>query len=112
MWAMNNGNDWLDEELHRAAQDIPDDGFTARVMQALPARRARANLRSWILLASALLALAVGIFGLHTADGIMLAFQAILSFSFTPATISLAAAAVLVLGTLVWGTVALARDEM
>jgi hypothetical protein len=52
--------DWLDRRLHEAAPYIPDDGFTARVLQQLPARRRRAEfLRPLILVTMSALASAI-----------------------------------------------------
>jgi hypothetical protein len=46
-----NQEDWLDRELREAAPYIDDEGFTARVLQQLPApRRAHDLLRAAILL--------------------------------------------------------------
>ena len=56
---MNQANqeDWLDRQLREAAPYIDDEGFTARVLQQLPAlRRSRRSLRSAILLGVTLLA--------------------------------------------------------
>src|SRR5260370_37811769 len=52
--------DKLDRQLREAALYIDDNGFTARVLQQLPApRRTRRSFRSAILLAAALLASAL-----------------------------------------------------
>jgi hypothetical protein len=52
--------DPLDRQLHEAAPYIDDNGFTARVLQQLPAPRgARRSLRGAILLATAVLASAL-----------------------------------------------------
>lgn len=48
--------DWLDAKLREEAPYIDDAGFTASVLQKLPARRATRSLRSTILLAAAVLA--------------------------------------------------------
>jgi hypothetical protein len=56
---MNQANqeDWLDRQLREAAPYIDDEGFTARVLQQLPAlHRSRRSLRSAILLGVTLLA--------------------------------------------------------
>ena len=48
---------WLDRQLREAAPYIDDEGFTARVLQQLPApHRSRRSLRSAILLGVTLLA--------------------------------------------------------
>jgi len=111
MWAMN-GNDWLERKLHQAPAAIPDDGFTERVMGALPGRRPRATLRSWIILAAAVVAFLVGYFFLHVADGVVIALQVFLSEPFSPVSVTALSILAVVLGMVVWGTVALARDEM
>ena len=49
--------DWLDRQLRETAPYIDDEGFTARVLQQLPApRRSRRSLRTAILLGVTLLA--------------------------------------------------------
>ena len=48
--------DWLDRQLREAAPYIDDEGFTARVLQQLPPRRARRSFRGAILLTITLLA--------------------------------------------------------
>lgn len=52
-----NQEDWLDKELREAAPYIDDGGFTARVLQQLPAPRRRHDvLRAAILLGMTFLA--------------------------------------------------------
>ena len=52
--------DQLDRPLREAASDIDDNGFTARVLQQLPApRRTRRSFRGAVLLAAAVLASAL-----------------------------------------------------
>ena len=52
-----NQEDWLDRELREAAPYIDDEGFTARVLQQLPApRRSHDLLRAVILLGMTFLA--------------------------------------------------------
>jgi uncharacterized membrane protein len=51
--------DWLDARLREEAPYIDDAGFTARVLQKLPARQTRRSLREAILLCVTLLASAV-----------------------------------------------------
>jgi len=52
-----NQEDWLDKELREAAPYIDDEGFTARVLQQLPApRRSSDLLRAAILLGMTFLA--------------------------------------------------------
>jgi hypothetical protein len=52
-----NQEDWLDRELREAAPYIDDEGFTARVLQQLPApQRRRELLRAAILLGMTFLA--------------------------------------------------------
>ena len=48
--------DWLDRRLREEATYIDDAGFTANLMQKLPARRAARSVRSTILIATAVLA--------------------------------------------------------
>jgi hypothetical protein len=52
--------DWLDRKLQEVAPYIEDDGFTARVLRALPAPARRGEfLRSFILMAMSALASAL-----------------------------------------------------
>jgi hypothetical protein len=52
-----NQEDWLDRELREAAPYVDDEGFTARVLQQLPApRRGHDLLRAAILLGMTFLA--------------------------------------------------------
>jgi len=48
--------DWLDAKLRDEAPYIDDAGFTARVVQQLPARRQSSSMRAFILLGVTLLA--------------------------------------------------------
>ncbi|HXY61135.1 MAG TPA: hypothetical protein VEH26_05985 [Chthoniobacterales bacterium] len=53
-------DDWLDRKLQEAAPYIEDDGFTARILQQLPAPMRRMEfLRSFILVAMSALASAL-----------------------------------------------------
>ena len=53
-------DDWLDRKLQEAAPYIEDDGFTARILQQLPAPMQRMEfLRSFILVAMSALASAL-----------------------------------------------------
>jgi hypothetical protein len=47
---------WLDSLLSSEREDVPDSGFTNRVLSALPPRRSPKRLRFWILGSSILLA--------------------------------------------------------
>ncbi len=57
-------NDWIEDKLRQDDRYINDDGFTARVVAALPVRRRRAWLRPVIL-------------GSATAAGLALAFAVV-----------------------------------
>ncbi len=48
--------DWLDRKLREEADYIDDAGFTAGVMQKLPARRASRSIRAFILICAAIVA--------------------------------------------------------
>jgi hypothetical protein len=48
--------DWLDARLREEMRYIDDDGFTARVLQKLPAAHPRRSFRGAILLCAAILA--------------------------------------------------------
>ena len=48
--------DWLDTRLREETAYIDDDGFTARVVQKLPARRIRHSLRAAILIGLTIIA--------------------------------------------------------
>lgn len=49
-------DDWLDARLREESPYIDDDGFTARVVQQLPARRQSRSLRTAILLCATVVA--------------------------------------------------------
>ena len=49
-------DDWLDARLREESPYIDDDGFTARVVQQLPARRHSRSLRTAILLCATIVA--------------------------------------------------------
>lgn len=49
-------DDWLDARLREESPYIDDDGFTARVVQRLPARRQSRSLRTAILLCATVVA--------------------------------------------------------
>lgn len=52
-------DDWLDARLRDEAAYIDDAGFTAGILQKLPARRVRHSLRAMILLGVTLVACAI-----------------------------------------------------
>ena len=55
----NLQEDWLDARLREDASYVDDAGFTARVVQKLPAHRVRHSLRAVILLGVTLVASAI-----------------------------------------------------
>jgi hypothetical protein len=55
----NLQEDWLDARLREEAAYVDDAGFTARVVQKLPAHRVRHSLRAVILLGVTLVASAI-----------------------------------------------------
>ena len=55
----NLQEDWIDTRLREEASYIDDAGFTARVVQKLPANRVRHSLRAVILLGVTLVASAI-----------------------------------------------------
>ena len=55
----NLQEDWIDTRLREEASYIDDAGFTARVVQKLPANRVRQSLRGIILLGVTLVASAI-----------------------------------------------------
>ncbi len=115
--------DSLDELLRQPSTYLDDAGFTARVMDALPGRRADGRVRRLFVLGSTLFALALGLFVLPAGraalnaamvivtplrfaprglEAVMLAFGQI-----PPATLVLGFVAMVLL---VWGGAALARE--
>ena len=54
--------DWLDRRLREEMPYIDDAGFTAQVVQKLPAQGSRHSLRAWILISITLLASVVTYF--------------------------------------------------
>jgi anti-sigma factor RsiW len=70
----NLQEDWLDARLREESAYIDDAGFTARVVQKLPAHRVRHSLRAVILLGGTLVASAIAYLlsggGWFIADGV------------------------------------------
>ena len=84
--------DWLDAKLRDEAPYIDDGGFTANVMQKLPARRATRSLRSTILIAAAILASLCAYY--FSAGGRFIYVAIARAELFSPLTILIAALAV------------------
>ena len=71
---------WLESLLHRDAAELPyldDDGFTERLMAAMPPPRKKRN-HEWIICAMALFGMLIGGIGLH---GMEASLQDLLSLS-------------------------------
>ena len=72
--AENLQEDWLDARLREEAAYIDDAGFTARVVQKLPAHRVRYSLRAIILLGLTVVASVIAYFlsdgGSFIAEGV------------------------------------------
>jgi uncharacterized membrane protein YcjF (UPF0283 family) len=101
--------DWLDAKLREEAPYIDDAGFTATVMQKLPARRASRSLRSTILLATAVLA---SLCAYYLSGGGRFIYEAFARAElFSPLTIVIAALAIGVGITLAATYAAVRRSE-
>lgn len=77
----NFQEDWLDTRLRDEAAYVDDGGFTARVVQKLPARPVRHGLRAVILLGVTLVALAIAY---RLSDGGWLIAEEVTRFSHLP----------------------------
>jgi predicted anti-sigma-YlaC factor YlaD len=96
----------LENMIRQAGEsEIPDDGFSQRVMRALPPRRANAQWRRWILAGAATAAVALMAGGLsgNAGDIPALATRAI-AFASNPI-------AVIILGLTVAAALVLAADD-
>ena len=105
-----DGSDPLDALLREAEVYVPDNGFTARVLKNLPARRKGHWSRFAVLSAAVLIGMSlaawqspalIGIFGGVREPSLLLHWQTVLGF------VPLLAA----LGSLVWVVVKLATEE-
>ena len=107
---MSEGSDPLDALLREADEYLPDNGFTARVLQDLPARRGRAWLRFAVLSAALLIGMALTAWQLPVMFTVisgtlkqpsLLTWQTVLGF--VPLMAGLA--------SLLWGLIAVASGE-
>ncbi|MFL6537685.1 MAG: hypothetical protein ACJ8JD_05845 [Chthoniobacterales bacterium] len=101
--------DWLDRRMREEAHYIDDAGFTANVMQKLPARRATRSLRATILVATAVLA---SLCAYYLSGGGRFIYEALARAElFSPLAIVIAALAVGVALTLGAAYAAMRRSE-
>jgi hypothetical protein len=102
--------DALDERLREQDANIDDDGFSRRVLAALPSRRPRRLARrSVILLGAIAIGCALAAWWFPTSE--ILAVSRLDSSSITTASLSALAAALAAIGSLVSGAVALVNSE-
>ena len=100
--------DPLDRLLREQDAYINDDGFTRRVLVALPRRR-RLELRSVILLGAIVVGCALAAWSFPTSE--ILALARLDFSSITTASLSALAAALAAIGSLAWGALALVNRE-
>lgn len=84
-------NDWLETRLREEVPYIDDDGFTARVVQKLPARRIRRSLRATILIG---LTIVASVIAYLVSGGGLFILEGITRFALLPLPIILLCAAV------------------
>ena len=101
-------NDSLDALLRDQAAYIDDNGFTRRVLTALPRRR-RLALRSVILPGAIVVGCALAAWWFPTSE--ILALARLDFSSITTGSLSALAAALAAIGSLVWGALALLNSE-
>ena len=100
--------DALDLLLREQDAYIDDHGFTCRVLVALPRRR-RLALRSVILLVAIVVGCALAAWWFPTSE--ILALARLDFSSITGASLSVLAAALAAIGSVVWGALALVNSE-
>ena len=96
-------NDSLDALLRDQATYIDDNGFTRRVLIALPRRR-RSALRPALVLSATAIACALTVWGFPTGE--MLAIAHLDFSAITDSSVSAVAAALVAIGSIVWRAVA------
>ena len=99
----NHQEDWLDAQLRDEAAYIDDAGFTAHVVQKLPARPVRHSLRAAILIGMTLVALAIAY--VLTGGGWFIA-EGVTRFALLPLPVILLSAAVATLLVMIGGLAA------
>jgi hypothetical protein len=106
----SDGNDPLDALLREADEYIPDNGFTARILQNLPARRSRRWSRFAVLSAALLIGMALAVLQAPAMFGVFFATlkqPSLLNWQTVVGFAPLMAA----LASLVWILVAVASGE-
>jgi hypothetical protein len=103
-------NDPLDVLLREADEYVPDNGFTARVLTALPARRRKSWLRLAILGAATMVSSALAVWWLPSASDILaVASHGISRLDYQSLLVLVPVAAVI--ATVLWGLFEIVREE-
>jgi hypothetical protein len=103
-------NDPLDALLREADVYVPDDGFTARVIAALPRRRRRSWLRLEVLSGAALASAGLAAWQLPSGGDLLAAIpRNLTAFQWQTATLLLPI--LTALGSLGWGVLAMVNEE-
>jgi hypothetical protein len=100
-------DDKLIESMLSQSEPLDDDGFTARVMEALPPRRTRRS-RIWILSSFSLLACVLGFLLLPADSFLWESIRSAARMELSPVTITVTFS---LLGLAVWGAVSAATSE-
>ena len=61
-------HDWLEDLLRQPQQQIPDDGFSQKVLHALPNKNQGHNIRLVVILSLTFVACLIGFFAFPVAD--------------------------------------------
>jgi hypothetical protein len=102
---MTDPTDWLDDILAETAVQIPDDGFTDRVIAALPRPRPRRDVRAPVLFGATALGAAVAFLGAPGGSFIADALTAVAAYGLHPLHTSVPLAALAVLAATVGAAV-------
>jgi len=102
----HSDNDPIDALLREEPGYIEDDGFTARVVAALPARRSLAWLRPMLILGATVLGLALTVWWV-AGEGLAVPGPAAPGFS----SLAVSVVGISLIASIVWGAVAALRWE-
>jgi len=107
---MTDRPDWLDDVLTESAAPLPDDGFTDRVLAALPPPGPRRDPRAPILLASALAGGLVALFAAPGGRFLADAVTAVAAYGLHPVSLAAPVGALAVLAAVLACTVLLSAE--
>lgn len=103
--------DWLDAMFKQDHQYIQDNGFTERVLEALPTKRQISLLRNTVLLVSVLVSFGLGFVFLPGGQFLKDAIVSVTQFSLNPFATPLPFLPLAMLIVTLWGAFVLASSE-